>query len=175
LGQVTSGTAAQFGYSQSDMLDPDKNLDATAQYLAQQLKATGGNAAAAYERFHYGPGSGTYNDADAGQFERIRGQYSNVADATDAQGRTAEGKTASLSASRYADANLSPVADAVVAAFRNGAEAVNELSDAAKAAARSLHGLGSMPGATQRMPGGFLSPDGMWAPLTSANTGGALK
>jgi hypothetical protein len=138
LGQVTAGTAAQFGYSQSDMLDPDKNLDATAKYLAEQLRATGGNADQAYQRFHYGPGSGVFNQEDNAVFETRRQQYSNLADTTDAQGRTATGQTASLSASRYADANLSPVADAIVASFRGASQAVDGLTTSANGAAAAL-------------------------------------
>ena len=83
--------------------------------------------------------------------------------------------TAQISASRYADQAVSNISDAVVASFRGAVAAVDELSDAARNAARNLHGLGSMPGATQKL-GGFTSPSsGFWVPLTSAHSGSTIK
>ena len=138
LGQIMPGTAQSMGYSPDDRMDPDKNIDMTARYYAEQYKATNGNADAAYQRYHYGPNSGVFNQEDNAAFETRRQQYSNTADSTDAAGRTATGQTAGLSASRYADANLSPIADAVVASFRGATQAVDELTHSATGAAAAL-------------------------------------
>lgn len=166
LGQVTKGTAAQFGYSQSDMLDPEKNIDASLRYYAEQRKkyGTGGGA---YEAYHYGPGSGIYNTADAAQFNGLSNQYSNNKDVLPYLNKRADEQTANLKASEY----VSNVNDVVVAGL-------TKVADAAERAAAALYKLGSMPGATQRMPGGFMSPDGMWVPLSTPSgqaSAGAIK
>lgn len=57
LGQLMPGTAQQMGYSPADMADPQKNLDATAKYLKQQLDKYNGNVPLALAAYNAGPGA----------------------------------------------------------------------------------------------------------------------
>jgi hypothetical protein len=168
LGQIMPGTAEGLGYSPDDRMDPSKNLDMTAKYLKQQLDATNGDARKAYERYHYGPG-GQYNEADADAFDQKRQQYANVPEVLkNLQGNATE-QTTSMAASRYADQVVGGISDAIVASFKAGAAAVDELAASAKNAASQLNAIGGV----QKMPGGFVSPDGMYVPLPSQQPGGS--
>ncbi len=144
LGQVVAGTAAQYGYSQSDMLNPDKNLDVSMRYLKAQLDATNGNADASYQRYHFGPGSGVYNEQDSADFERRRAQYAGTAEIINREATNASGSTAQLGASRYADETTG----AITVAFTKAVGSVDQFSNALDGATHRLGAFGgtSLPG-----------------------------
>lgn len=62
LMQLMPGTAAELGVT--DPFDPVQNVDAGTRYLAQQLKANGGNVERALAAYNWGPGNLQKNGFD---------------------------------------------------------------------------------------------------------------
>ncbi|MCS5736782.1 lytic transglycosylase domain-containing protein, partial [Herbiconiux daphne] len=56
LMQVSRALAKDYGYDANDRLDPAKNIDMGARYLAQNLKAFGGDASKALLGYNQGTG-----------------------------------------------------------------------------------------------------------------------
>ncbi|QQN36610.1 lytic transglycosylase domain-containing protein [Rahnella aceris] len=54
LGQLTAGTAKSYGLSPSDVWNPEKNLDASAHYLSDNLKRYGGDIAKTLAQYNGG-------------------------------------------------------------------------------------------------------------------------
>ena len=53
------GVARAFGYKDAASLTPEQNADVAMKYYKQQLNSSGNDTKAAYEKYHYGPNSGT--------------------------------------------------------------------------------------------------------------------
>ncbi|MCS5736473.1 lytic transglycosylase domain-containing protein, partial [Herbiconiux daphne] len=65
LMQISEGLAKDYGYNLKDRLDPAKNIDMGARYLAQNLKAFGGDTTKAL--LGYNQGTGGANSMIAGR------------------------------------------------------------------------------------------------------------
>ena len=62
LGQLTAGTAKSYGLSPSDVWNPEKNLDAAAHYLSDNLKRYGGDIAKTLAQYNGGNNAVGKND-----------------------------------------------------------------------------------------------------------------
>lgn len=56
LGQIMEITAGDLGLSQEDLRDPEKNIDGSARYLAQQLREFNYDTTKALAAYNWGPG-----------------------------------------------------------------------------------------------------------------------
>ncbi|MFW3388149.1 UNVERIFIED_CONTAM: transglycosylase SLT domain-containing protein, partial [Kocuria sp. CPCC 205274] len=70
--QLIKGTGAMYGLNtDADFLDPNKNINAGAKYLAQMLKLSKGDEMRAALAYHSGPGSQDIKNYDAGNYGAI--------------------------------------------------------------------------------------------------------
>src|SRR5690625_4489894 len=57
LGQLMKATAEEMGYSQRDLLDPEKNIEATARYLSARMEQFGHDTTLALSAYNWGQGN----------------------------------------------------------------------------------------------------------------------
>jgi hypothetical protein len=163
IGQITSGTAALYGYTAADMSAPDqkKNIIAAISYYAAARQQSKGNAIRARDYYHFGLGSNQTDAADETTFANYANQYSEMNNVLSTQTTNAQQSTTQLTGSAIADKEVQSVSDAVQVAFRGVADAAHEVSQAlheAASAARDYTGTAKAPGGGYFSGGQYVPP-----------------
>ena len=177
LSQMMPGTIAQYNQEHGtnySVVDVRNNPALAAKmgswYFGKMLSITGdNNPVLAYGLYNWGPGKNNSHlqailngqeppetRRGMAQYAQLLSQYTNSGEAITQLHKLGISGSAELEGSR----SIAIESDAVVAAFKGVVGAVDGLAAAAVRAASKLNAIG----ANQRMPGGYISPDGSYVP-----------